>query len=50
MEHPAISPMQKVRLIFIDEAASVLHYQSKQAVHLNTYLLYNSIGIFRYCG
>ncbi|NCD72441.1 SusC/RagA family TonB-linked outer membrane protein [Mucilaginibacter agri] len=37
----------KSKIIFIDEAAGALPYQSQTGHPLNTYLLYNSIGIFR---
>ncbi|BAV08908.1 TonB-linked outer membrane protein, SusC/RagA family [Filimonas lacunae] len=37
----------KSKIIFIDEAAGVLDYQKKTGRPLNTYLLYNAIGIFQ---
>jgi TonB-linked SusC/RagA family outer membrane protein len=37
----------KSEIVNIDEAASVLAYQKQTAGPMNTYLLYNSIGIFR---
>lgn len=37
----------KNKIIFIDEAAGVLPYQRQTGRPLNTYLLYNAIGIFR---
>jgi TonB-dependent starch-binding outer membrane protein SusC len=37
----------KNKVIFIDEAAGTLDYQSQTGHPMNTYLLYNSIGIFR---
>lgn len=37
----------KSKVIFIDEASRTLDYQRKTGRPLNTYLLYNSIGIFR---
>ncbi len=37
----------KNKIIFIDEASSMLSYQRQTGGPLNTYLLYNSIGIFR---
>lgn len=37
----------KSRIEFIDEAAGVLDYQRQTGRPLNTYLLYNAIGIFR---
>lgn len=37
----------KSKIINIDEAAGVLDYQKQTGRPLNTYLLYNSIGIFR---
>lgn len=37
----------KSEIIFIDEAPSVLAYQRRTGRPLNTYLLYNAIGIFR---
>jgi TonB-linked SusC/RagA family outer membrane protein len=37
----------KSKIIFIDEASGTLDYQSQTGHPLNTYLLYNSIGIFR---
>ncbi|OOQ59747.1 SusC/RagA family TonB-linked outer membrane protein [Mucilaginibacter pedocola] len=37
----------KSKIIFIDEAKGTLDYQSQTGHPLNTYLLYNSIGIFR---
>ncbi|PWK78424.1 TonB-linked SusC/RagA family outer membrane protein [Mucilaginibacter oryzae] len=37
----------KSKIIFIDEAAGTLPYQRKTGRPLNTYLLYNAIGIFR---
>jgi len=37
----------KSKIIFIDEAAGTLDYQRKTGRPLNTYLLYNAIGIFR---
>lgn len=37
----------KSNIVFIDEAPGVLDYQRQTGKPLNTYLLYNSIGIFR---
>ncbi|WP_246581387.1 SusC/RagA family TonB-linked outer membrane protein [Echinicola shivajiensis] len=37
----------KNELLFIDEAAGVLDYQRQTGRPMNTYLLYNAIGIFR---
>ena len=37
----------KSKIIFIDEASGALPYQSQTGHPLNTYLLYNAIGIFR---
>lgn len=37
----------KSEIIFIDEAPGVLDYQKQTGNPLNTYLLYNAIGIFR---
>jgi hypothetical protein len=37
----------KSKIVFIDEAASVLDYQRQTGRPLNTYLLYNNNGIFR---
>ncbi|SFW46579.1 SusC/RagA family TonB-linked outer membrane protein [Chitinophaga sancti] len=37
----------KSKIIYIDEAASVLDYQRQTGHPLNTYLLYNTLGIFR---
>ncbi|GAB3662092.1 TonB-dependent receptor [Echinicola sediminis] len=37
----------KNELVFIDEAPGVLDYQRQTGRPLNTYLLYNAIGIFR---
>lgn len=37
----------KSKIIFIDEASGTLAYQRQTGEPLNTYLLYNSIGIFR---
>lgn len=37
----------KNEIIFIDEASGVLDYQKQTGNPLNTYLLYNAIGIFR---
>lgn len=37
----------KSKIIFIDEAPGALDYQRQTGNPLNTYLLYNSIGIFR---
>jgi len=37
----------KSKIIFIDEAPGVLSYQRQTGGPLNTYLLYNSAGIFR---
>lgn len=37
----------KSKVIFIDEAPGTLSYQRQTGQPLNTYLLYNSIGIFR---
>jgi TonB-linked SusC/RagA family outer membrane protein len=36
----------KSKIINIDEAASVLDYQKQTGMPMNTYLLYNAIGIF----
>ncbi|HKZ65491.1 MAG TPA: SusC/RagA family TonB-linked outer membrane protein, partial [Chitinophagaceae bacterium] len=37
----------KSKIVFIDEASGVLDYQRQTGRPLNTYLLYNAIGIFR---
>lgn len=37
----------KSKIVFIDEAAGTLDYQRQTGRPLNTYLLYNSIGLFR---
>jgi TonB-linked SusC/RagA family outer membrane protein len=37
----------KSEIVFIDEAAGTLDYQRQTGRPLNTYLLYNSIGLFR---
>jgi hypothetical protein len=37
----------KNKIIFIDEAAGALSYQRQTGRPMNTYLLYNAIGIFR---
>ena len=37
----------KSKIINIDEASGLLDYQKQTGLPLNTYLLYNSIGIFR---
>ncbi|KOS07522.1 TonB-dependent receptor [Flavobacterium akiainvivens] len=37
----------KNKVIFIDEAPGLLDYQSQTGHPMNTYLLYNAIGIFR---
>ncbi|MCC8410116.1 TonB-dependent receptor [Mucilaginibacter sp. UR6-1] len=37
----------KSKIVFIDEASGTLDYQRQTGLPLNTYLLYNSIGIFR---
>jgi len=37
----------KNEIVFIDEAAGVLDYQRQTGSPMNTYLLYNAIGIFR---
>jgi TonB-linked SusC/RagA family outer membrane protein len=37
----------KSKIIFIDEAPGVLDYQKQTGMPLNTYLLYNVVGIFR---
>lgn len=37
----------KSKIVFIDEASGALDYQRQTGRPLNTYLLYNSIGIFR---
>lgn len=37
----------KSKIVFIDEASGTLDYQRQTGRPLNTYLLYNSIGIFR---
>ncbi|MFT4204454.1 MAG: TonB-dependent receptor [Chitinophagaceae bacterium] len=37
----------KNKVVFIDEASGTLSYQSQTGHPLNTYLLYNNIGIFR---
>jgi len=37
----------KSKIIFIDEAPATLSYQKQTGRPLNTYLLYNAIGIFR---
>jgi TonB-linked SusC/RagA family outer membrane protein len=39
--------LAKSQIIFIDEAPGVLEYQRQTGRPMNTYLLYNSIGIFR---
>jgi TonB-linked SusC/RagA family outer membrane protein len=39
--------LAKSQIIFIDEAPGVLDYQRQTGRPMNTYLLYNSIGIFR---
>ncbi|PSL49910.1 TonB-linked SusC/RagA family outer membrane protein [Chitinophaga niastensis] len=39
--------LAKSKIIFIDEAAGTLPYQRQTGGPLNTYLLYNTIGIFR---
>jgi len=39
--------MAKSQIIFIDEAPGVLDYQRQTGRPMNTYLLYNTIGIFR---
>ncbi len=40
----------KSEVVFIDEAPSVLDYQRQTGRPLNSYLLYNAIGIFRTAG
>lgn len=40
----------KSKIINIDEAASVLDYQKQTGRPMNTYLLYNAIGIYRTAG
>jgi TonB-linked SusC/RagA family outer membrane protein len=40
----------KSEVVFIDEALTVLDYQRKTGRPLNSYLLYNAIGIFRTTG
>jgi TonB-dependent starch-binding outer membrane protein SusC len=40
----------KSEIVFIDEAPSVLDYQRQTGRPLNSYLLYNAIGIFRTAG
>ena len=40
----------KSEVVFIDEAPSVLDYQRQTGRPLNSYLLYNAIGIFRTTG
>ncbi|WP_454803077.1 SusC/RagA family TonB-linked outer membrane protein [Mucilaginibacter phyllosphaerae] len=37
----------KSKIVFIDEAAGALSYQRQTGRPLNTYLLYNAIGLFR---
>jgi len=37
----------KSEIIYIDEASGTLEYQKKTGRPLNTYLLYNTVGIFR---
>jgi TonB-linked SusC/RagA family outer membrane protein len=37
----------KSKIVFIDEASGVLDYQRQTGRPLNTYLLYNNVGIFR---
>ncbi len=37
----------KSKIIFIDEASGALDYQKQTGHQLNTYLLYNAIGIFK---
>ncbi|WP_028295944.1 SusC/RagA family TonB-linked outer membrane protein [Olivibacter sitiensis] len=37
----------KSKIIFIDEASGTLDYQRQTGLPMNTYLLYNSIGMFR---
>ncbi|MBE9582989.1 TonB-dependent receptor [Mucilaginibacter sp. JRF] len=39
--------LAKSKIIFIDEASGTLDYQRQTGLPLNTYLLYNAIGIFR---
>jgi TonB-linked SusC/RagA family outer membrane protein len=39
--------LAKSKIIFIDEAAGTLDYQRQAGRPLNTYLLYNAIGIYR---
>ncbi|MDJ1493033.1 TonB-dependent receptor [Cytophagaceae bacterium DM2B3-1] len=39
--------LAKSEIVFIDEAGSVLDYQKQTGRPLNTYLLYNTVGIFR---
>ncbi|MBL0739804.1 SusC/RagA family TonB-linked outer membrane protein [Chryseolinea lacunae] len=39
--------LAKSKIIFIDEASGTLDYQRQTGRPLNTYLLYNAIGIFR---
>lgn len=39
--------LAKSQIIFIDEAPGVLDYQRQTGRPMNTYLLYNTIGIFR---
>ncbi|HEU4555085.1 MAG TPA: TonB-dependent receptor, partial [Chitinophaga sp.] len=39
--------LAKSKIIFIDEASGALDYQRQTGRPLNTYLLYNAIGIFR---
>ena len=39
--------LAKSQIIFIDEAPGVLDYQRQTGRPMNTYLLYNAIGIFR---
>lgn len=39
--------LAKSKIMFIDEAAGTLDYQRQTGRPLNTYLLYNAIGIFR---
>jgi TonB-linked SusC/RagA family outer membrane protein len=40
----------KNEIVFIDEAPSVLDYQRKTGRPMNSYLLYNTVGIFRTTG
>lgn len=39
--------LAKSKIIFIDEASGLLDYQRQTGRPMNTYLLYNTIGIFR---